>query len=243
MKNSVLKIACYSLFGLAATLQSFVANADLLLDKVVVVFDDPKQTKKDVGVINDDATERLFVSVEAYQVDQPGTEEESLIALTNDDNPSFLASPSKLIVEPDSTNVVRLLNLQPDSEEERVYRVNYLPIQKPIELDGIPEAEGVSPVIEIVLAYQVLAIVLPLNPSPKPVVTRNGNTVVFSNEGNANYLLSDGRQCDPADATKCLDLPGHRVYAQSSWTLKLPFDGPAKYSLRTQVGSRPLAIQ
>jgi len=161
----------------------------------------------------------------------------------HEETPSFLATPNKLIVEPGSQSIVRLLNLEPNSQEERVYRINYLPIEKPPEVDSSQAADGVAPVVEIVVAYQVLAIVLPPNPVAKPAVRRNGKRALFSNEGNANYLLSDGRQCDPSDASRCLDLPGHRVYAGSSWSLDLPFNGPAEYNIRTPAGSRPLVVQ
>ena len=204
---------------------------------------DKRQTKKDVRVINDNTDQRLFVSVEPFQVENPGTESESLVALGSEKTPSFLASPGKLIVEPNSSSVVRLLNLEPDTTRERVYRINYLPIEKPPEIDSDPDIDGVSPVVEIVVAYQVLAIVLPPNPDPKPVITRDGTKAVFSNEGNANYLLSDGRQCDPSNPKKCLDLPGHRVYSNSSWSIDLPFNGPAEYSLRTPAGSRALLVE
>lgn len=243
MKNTIMKMAGCILICLTATAYSVVAKADLLLDKVVVIFDDQKQTKQDVLVINDDPDQRLFVSVEPYQVKQPGTENESLKSLIDQENPSFIATPNKLIVEPGSQSIVRLLNLEPNSQEERVYRINYLPIEKPPEVDSSLLTDGVSPVVEIVVAYQVLAIVLPPNPTPKPAVSRKGNRVQFSNDGNANYLLSDGRQCDPSDNSKCLDLPGHRVYAGSNWSLDLPFNGPAEYNLRTPAGSRPLIVQ
>ncbi|MEP6388599.1 MAG: fimbria/pilus periplasmic chaperone [Halioglobus sp.] len=221
---------------------SEVAKADLLLDKVVVIFDESKSTKKDVSVINDDSDERLFVSVEPFEVEAPGTEDQTLKAVAIDDNPAFLATPSKLIVEPGSSSVVRLLNLQPESTQERVYRINFLPIQKPPEIDNDVN-DGVAPMVEILVAYQVLAIVLPPNPEPKPVVTRTGNVISFSNQGNANYLLTDGKQCNPIGSSKCVDLPGHRVYAGSSWSVELPFDGPAQYGLRTQSGTRALIVE
>ncbi len=243
VKKIVSKTISYAVFGLIATAMPGVVNAGLLLDKVVVVFDDNKQTKKDILVINDDPDQRIFVSVEPFRVEQPGTKNESLTALLAEERPSFLASPKKLIVEPGSQSVVRLLNLEPNSTEERVYRVNYLPIEKPPELESDKSIEGIAPVVEIVVAYQVLAIILPPNPVSTPVVSRSGNTVVFRNDGNANYLLSDGRQCDPSDKSKCVDLPGHRVYAGSSWSLDLPHNGPAEYNLRTAAGSRPLVIE
>jgi len=242
MYKNRLGFSCYIMIILTTLTASELVRADLLLDKVVVIFDESKSTKKDVSVINDDSGERLFVSVEPFEVEAPGTEDQTLKAVAINDNPAFLATPSKLIVEPGSSSVVRLLNLQPESTQERVYRINFLPIQKPPEIDddGI---EGVAPMVEILVAYQVLAIVLPPNPEPKPVVTRTGNVISFSNQGNANYLLTDGKQCNPIGSSKCVDLPGHRVYAGSSWSVELPFDGPAQYGLRTQSGTRALIVE
>ncbi|MEP0202837.1 MAG: hypothetical protein ABJ084_14040 [Halioglobus sp.] len=242
MYKNRLGFSCYMMIILTTLTASEVARADLLLDKVVVIFDGSKSTKKDVSVINDNSDERLFVSVEPFEVEAPGTKDQTLKAVAIDDNPAFLATPSKLIVEPGSSSVVRLLNLQPESTQERVYRINFLPIQKPPEIDDDVD-EGVAPMVEILVAYQVLAIVLPPNPEPKPIVTRTGNVISFSNQGNANYLLTDGKQCNPIGSSKCVDLPGHRVYAGSSWSVELPFDGPAQYGLRTQSGTRALIVE
>jgi P pilus assembly chaperone PapD len=237
--NSKYKIAPRLLLVGVLLVLSKVSHAQLVLDKVVVVFDDPKKVKHDVLVTNESADERLFVSVEPFEVKNPGTAERELISLKGSEAPSFLTTPDKLIVEPGSSSVVRLLNLQPDAGKERVYRINFLPIKKPPEFES-SETDKVAPMVEILVAYQVLAIVLPANAEAKPGITRKGKVLTLVNNGNANFLLSSGQQCDPLDPGRCIDLPGKRVYADSQVTMDLPFDAPATFVLKTSSGFRDL---
>ena len=91
---------------------------------------------------------------------------------------------------PNGQKLVRIVNLQTSNDVERVYRINVTPIAPPLEEDASQ--------LRIVVAYQILAIVQPDEPSSDLNVTRNGQTLVMENRGNTNVLLSDGRQCDPA---------------------------------------------
>ena len=59
---------------------------------------------------------------------------------------------------------------------------------------------------------------------------------MFSNPGNANYLLTDGEQCDPANPDVCQFLEDRRVYPGNSWELELPYDGPFSYKAKTHNG-------
>lgn len=211
------------------------ASAQMVLDQAIVIFDDPKQVKQDVTVTNESADERLFVSVEPFVVENPGTPEQELVSLKGSDSPSFLATPDKLIVEPGSSSIVRLMNLQPGASDERVYRVNFLPIKKPPELES-EATDEIVPVVEIVVAYQVLSIVLPPDAKAEPTVTRAGKVLTLANNGNANFLLSTGQQCDPADPESCVDLPTTRVYAGRQATINLPFDAPASFTMKTPAG-------
>ncbi len=65
---------------------------------------------------------------------------------------------------------------------------------------------------------------------------REGQQAVFTNTGNANYLLTDGQQCDPFDANTCVALEDRRIYPGNTWTLDLPFDGAFTYKIRTRDG-------
>jgi len=233
------KIHRYLFIGLIALMIFSSAQGDLLISRSIIIFDDVLQSKEDVTVINDDPENKLFVQVKAFRVDAPGATDEQLVSIDGDPDPTFIATPTKLIVEPGGTSLVRLLNLQTPDQTEFVYRINFLPIAKPIELEDNPNNETISPNIQILIAYQVLAIVLPLDPQPVVEMARNGKIAVFTNSGNANYLLAAGQQCSPLDENECHELPSKRIYPGNSWKLELTYDGPFSYETRTHEGNRP----
>lgn len=231
------------LIGLIFLLAFSSAQGDLLISRSIIIFDDILKSKEDVTVVNDDPENNLFVQVESFRVDAPGATNEQLVPIDGDPDPTFIVTPTKLIVDPGGTSLVRLLNLQAPDQIEMVYRINFLPIEKPIELVENPNNDMISPMIEILIAYQVLAIVLPLDPQAIVELARNGKIAVFTNPANANYLLVAGQQCNPLDENECLELPSKRIYPGNRWELELPYDGPFTYDSRTHEGNRPNYFQ
>jgi len=214
-------------------------QASLMIDKAIIVFDDRTGSKQDVTVINDDADEKLYVKVETFEVNGPGTSEEELVPMDRNAVPEFIATPTKLVVQPGSNSLVRLLNLIPAGDVERIYRINFLPIARPIELEEAEDKEIVRSMLEILIAYQVLAIILPVDPVAIPFVQREKTSVTIPNSGNANFLLTQGRQCNPIDSSECLELPNKRTYPGNILELDLPYDGPFSYNIRTHEGNSP----
>jgi P pilus assembly chaperone PapD len=214
-------------------------NGALLVDKAIVVFDDRAGSKQDVAVINDDAEDKLYVKIEAFRVQAPGTVEEELVPMDKNSIPEFVATPAKMIVPPGGKSIVRLLDLNQTKDEERIYRINILPISRPIEIEAVEGEESVRSMVEILIAYQVLAIILPVNPVATPFVQRQEKLVTVSNSGNANFLLSRGRQCNPLDSEECVELPNKRIYPGNVWKFELPYDGPFSYEIRTHGGNSP----
>lgn len=223
--------------GLFALLLCFAgaAHADLLMNRSIVE-QGHDVGKSDIVVFNNDPAANLFVEVQPFEVLNPGAADQQLVKLEITDDPAFLVTPNRLIVEPQSRSLVRLLNLNKSGARERIYRVNIVPVTPPPELD-LQSEDGVQPQLQIVVAYQVLVIILPENPQPEPAYERQPGKVIFTNAGNANYLLTDGFQCNPADAEDCVDLQDHRVYAGNTWELELPFSGPFTYKIETSRGS------
>ncbi|MDH5737648.1 MAG: fimbria/pilus periplasmic chaperone [Gammaproteobacteria bacterium] len=201
----------------------FLALADMYVDKSIIVFPVDSATRQDVKVTNSD-DETMYIEVEVFKVLEPGTGQEERIK----DNPrvlGLLATPNKLVIPPKSQKLVRLVNLEPQSKEERIYRINITPIVPPLE-------ENVSQ-LRIVVAYQILAIVQPPNPESKLIAHRSGKKIIFTNEGNTNVLLSEGKQCDISSADLCESLESHRLYAGNTWELKLPYDAPVSFAVRS----------
>lgn len=215
--------------------------ADIVVDESIIVYKDPAQTKYDVTVFNSDENANLYLEVTPFKVTNPGEEDETLEPLNLDSAPEFLVSPNRAIIAPDSPSILRLLNLKNDGDEERIYRINLIPAIPPLELQPTDE-EAVASMLQVVVAYQILVIVLPTNPVAVISNDRQGNAATFSNTGNANYLLTGGEQCDPANPSMCVALESKRIYPGNDWTLELPFDGPASYTARTHEGTYTVAF-
>ena len=219
-------------------------HAGVMLNRAIVIFDDSDQARQDVIVSNDSDSDRLFVSVTPFLVMNPGTEERELAPLSIDEDAGLLVTPNKLLIEPSGSAIVRMLNMAEPGTNEVYYRVNFTPIQKPIEFERQEgdELEESQMLVTIALAYQALVIVPPLEPKALPRFTRTGKTVVFTNPGNSFYLLRDGVQCSPDDPDDCVDLTSKRVYPGNEYVVELPFDGPAQYVARVFDGSKVISV-
>lgn len=200
------------------------ASADMYVDRSIVVFPPSSAPRQDVKVSNSEE-ETMYVQVEVFKVLNAGKKNEQRIKVTNPRELKLLATPSKLVIPAGGQKLVRIVNLETSSEEERVYRINVTPIVPPLE-DNVSQ-------LRIIVAYQVLTIVQPDNPESKLVAKRNGKNIRFTNNGNSNILLSEGTQCDLSSADKCDSLESHRLYAGNTWELKLPYDSPVSYSVRS----------
>jgi P pilus assembly chaperone PapD len=210
------------------------AHAGILLDKSIVEFTADEAPRKDIWVINDDS-DNAYVKIQVLAVKHPGTEQETREEITDPDQISFVASPSKLVIPPKGRKLVRLVNLSPPGEEH-VYRINFTPILPPLQ-----EEEGAT--VRVVIAYQVLALIHPESPTENLVIDRKGETLTFRNKGNSYALMGAGTQCDSA-GENCEDLPAKRLYAGNEWQITLPFAATeVSYSLSNYKGTRKEVIQ
>ena len=60
---------------------------------------------------------------------------------------------------------------------------------------------------------------------------QSGRQLTFKNSGNVSVEIVDGRQCRLPK--QCSDLPGKRLYPGASWSVDLPADAPAQYTLKS----------
>ncbi len=201
--------------------------ADMYVDRSIVIFEPGDAPRQDIKVSNSGA-EDVYVQVEVLEVINAGADDEQRVTVTDPKNIKLLATPNKLIITPDSQKLFRIVNLQPDNDVERVYRINVTPIAAPLDDDASQ--------LRIVVAYQILTIIQPNEPRSDLEVKRHGKSLLLENRGNSNVLLSDGQQCDPTEPTNCVELTSQRLYAGNNWSLELPFDGPVTYSIRSYDG-------
>lgn len=211
------------------------SEAALIVNRSIITFDNQTQSREDVVILNSSLEDNLYLKVEPFVVLNPGTDEQELAPLVMDNVPEFLVTPNRLITPPEGRNLVRFLNMNTSGDEERIYRVNVVPVTPPLELQE-SNPDSVTSALEIVVAYQILVIIPPANARAEVNLERDGQQVIFSNTGNSNYLLTDGEQCNPANSEECVRLEDHRVYAGNVWTKELPFDGPFTYKVRTKDG-------
>lgn len=200
------------------------AFADMYVDRSIVVFEPGEPARQDIKVSNSDP-EDMYVQVEVLEVRKAGSVDEIRAKVSDPSKLKLLATPNKIIIPPNGQKLIRIVNLQQDNDQERIYRINVTPIVPPLEED--------SSQLRIVVAYQILAIIQPNVPASQLNAQRNGKVMTFVNKGNTNVLLSDGNQCNPAAPAECTDLTSRRLYADNEWQLELPYDAPVTYSIRS----------
>ena len=196
---------CFQWIGLALlTALSPISIANMQINRAIINFEPGKNKQQDV-VVHNSGNDPLYVQVEPFIIQNPGTEQQTREAFTDPRKAGLLVTPNKLVIPAKGTKRVRFVNLKPVDENERIYRV----VLKPV----VGEVTGESSGIKVLIAYEVLLLVQPTNPEPNLITRREGNSLHFHNAGNVNVLLREGTQC-PADETpkeECSELPGKRL--------------------------------
>lgn len=227
-------VAGYLFLGLVTTL-----NAGIMLDRSIIEFRANELPRKDVTVINQ-GDDIAYVSVEVLEVLNPGTQQEQRLPVVDVDREdiTFIATPSKLAIPPGGRKQVRLVNLLPDSNQERVYRINFTPVLAPL----VEETGGMG--IRIVVAYQVLALVQPQSPVEKLVVKRQGKHIVFDNQGNTYVRITNIEQCNQNKEACDDSIAGKRLYPGNTLSIEVPYvDTPVHYRLTTFKGARSATVK
>ncbi len=214
---------------------SGLTHAGIVLDKSIIDFPPNEPPRQDVTV-NNQGDETAYVQIEVLEVLNPGTENEVRRSVAEDEEILFVASPAKIAIPPKGRKRVRLVSLA-DPDGEKVYRINFTPVLPPLDGD---EDMGVR----VVIAYQVLALIHPLEPVENLEVKRDPISISFKNKGNSYALVTNIRQCDK-DGENCKDdLGSKRLYAGNSLTIALPYtDTPVTYKITNYKGAREETTQ
>ena len=199
------------------------ARADLVLSELVVELQPSKHAREDIEVWNN-APDRAFVAVEPREILDAGSPTQRIHQDADPAKLGLLVGPSRMILEPGQRKLVRIATVAGDTDRERVYRVTVKPVVGAIQ----SEDSG----LKLLVGYDVLVLVRPAQPLPNLRAQRNGRTLTFSNTGNVSVEVIEGRQCS-ADERKCAELPGKRLYPGASWSVELPSDSPAEYTLKS----------
>lgn len=207
-------------------------QAQMVLDRSILVFDPDDAGRQDVEVTNT-GSDNLYVDTEILRVRDPGTPDESRVEVEDPDTAGLLVTPSRMVVPPDGRRLVRIVLLEEaGTTEDRIFRVNLLPV--------VPPQQAERTAVKVVVAYQLLVIVRPRNPQPDLVWNRDGRRIRFENRGNTNILLYGGSQCPEGverGSEECEELGvARRLYAGNEWELELPLAAPVEFT--TTVGDR-----
>ena len=201
-------------FLLTALLASTSAMATMSLDRMIVYFKPDQLPRQDVVVTNPDA-ENLYLQTEVFKVINPGTEQEERVRVTDPTELKLLATPQKSVIPPKSHKTVRLVSLETPRDKELVYRVTFRPV--------VGDLEASQTAIKLLVAYQALVFIRPQNPAYRVSAKVDKDIITFTNSGNINVVLRNGRYCTSDKSGSCSNLEaGTRIYAGGSWELSLP---------------------
>ena len=193
---------------------SQTSRANLSLDRMIVYFKPNELPRQDIVVTNPDNA-NLYLQTEVYKVLKPGTAEEERVRVTDPEDLKLLATPQKTVVPPNGRRTVRMVSLETPGDVEQVYRVTFRPV--------VGDLEATQTAIKLLIAYQALVFIRPINPEYKVSAKVSGETMRFTNSGNMNVVLRNGRYCSAKKGVECIALEtGARIYAGGNWELELP---------------------
>ena len=197
------------------------ARAGLSVAPVIVDVPPNQPPRGDVELFND-GTETLYVVVEPARIEHPGDADETRVRLVDPQALGLLATPNRLVLEAGQRKFVRLAFLQPPGDTDRIYRVTVKPV--------IGDVKASETGLKILIGYDLLVIQRPAKPDASLVASRDGGTLTLKNAGNTNAELFQGQQCDAQ--RHCTPLPGHRLYAGTSWSVPIQPGLPVDYSVK-----------
>jgi P pilus assembly chaperone PapD len=213
-------LACASLaLGLVATPN--LARAGLSVAPVVVDLQPNQPPRADIELFNDGA-ETIYVVVEPSRIDNPGDADEKRVRLADPQALGLLATPNRLVLEAGQRKFVRIALLQPPGDTDRIYRVTVKPVTGEVRANETG--------LKILIGYDLLVIQRPAKPDASIVGSRAGDTLTLKNAGDTNAELFQGQQCDAQ--RRCTALPGHRLYAGTSWSVPIQPGLPVDYSVK-----------
>lgn len=217
--------------GLAALLGAAMhtpAQAEMVLSQVIVDMQPGKASHQDIEVWNA-GEERLYVSAEPFEIQQPGQPGERRVASPDPTVSGLLVTPQRLVLEPDQRRLIRLSAIVPASANDRIYRITIKPVAGPVT------AEVTA--LKVFVGYDVLVLRRPQTISGEVTARRVGRQLTLRNGSNTAQEIYEGKQCD-AKGANCQSLPATRLYAQAEWLQELPYDTPVQYRITSGNGSQ-----
>ncbi|MCX2780139.1 fimbria/pilus periplasmic chaperone [Microbulbifer thermotolerans] len=179
------------------------ALAAMSLDKIIVYLDDSPNARDDILVANPDK-ETLYLQTEIYRVDNPGLPNEERVRVVDPKEFKLLVSPSKAVLAPGEQKRFRIMSLERNLPQEKVYRVTFKPV--------VGDIEASRTALKILVAYQALIFVQPRDGSYKLTAEKQDGKWMLKNGGNVNVEVVEVLHCQSEEDCRPLAFKG-RLYA------------------------------
>lgn len=180
------------------------------LDKIIVYLDDSPNARDDIVVTNPDE-ETLYLQTEIFRVDNPGKPDEKRVRVVDPKDFKLLVSPAKAVLATGERKRFRLMSLENNLPQEKVYRVTFKPVVGKIKTDRTA--------LKILVAYQALVFVQPQNGKYQLELREQDGHWLLHNAGNINVEVSGLEHCRPGAGCSELASAG-RIYAGASLNIK-----------------------
>ncbi|TDN60120.1 pilus assembly protein PapD [Scandinavium goeteborgense] len=158
-----------------------------------------------------------YIKATIKKINNPGTNQEKEVDVTQGDNKSLLITPEKFALAAGTTRITRLVNMQMPAAEQ-VYRVYFNPISSLTD-EQAPDTTGVNNKVGVNISWGALVFVPPQQPEIN--FTFDAQQRRISNTGTIHVELSRVGICPTANNDAgCKWTPVTRkVYPQQTFTL------------------------
>ncbi len=203
------------------------SSAQITVTDVIYYFRADSRPVHNVTVKNS-SNETMYVTVEPSEILRAGFEDEQRL-----DTKDIIAAPRRFSIPGLGQRTVRLLLRSTSREEEKVYRVKFVPAAQPFDFSENKKHKK-QLALQVLTGVGMLIFAEPIDPQVKLIWQRTGNEVHFRNEGSVNVLLTSPRACAATAAPgtginedeSCSPIAAHlpRLYPGNETILKAPAD-------------------
>lgn len=212
-------ILCWSII-------SSVAHAQVTVSAVILTFKAKQRPVQTISVGNG-ATTPTYVVAHVEKVLDPEKG-----GNTSEPSDDILISPKTFSIEPGGQRSVRLLLRTPSPEKETVYRALFVPQDRGFGQEISREVQGRRASIRVLTGMGTLVFVEPSTSTRDFSWIRSPTGITFTNNGTLHEELSNVHRC-PTNGGPCSSLEGKRVYAASSYELKVRGEDRVSFLMRT----------
>ena len=201
----MVRAAIYCILALClCSAQADEAKAQLAIDRLWVDLDDQRANRSDL-VVRNESEDVYYITVTTSEIEDPGTAQEARTTQIDPEKLGLLVTPNRLILRPGELRAIRVVSLNRELAQDRIYRVNVNPEIGELSIDQ-EDVQNRGLAIKLLAAFDVLVTVRPRDGDPELVALRNGDLIELRNEGSSNLLMLDGKVCPVDGASLSGDL-------------------------------------